>query len=111
ITVSIADNNLPIISDATPKLAILQSAGSGFGKSEEHYKDFVSKAYSRYLNRLPDAQGFAYWVSLMQLYETSGHKQGLRQEQIEAGFLDSPEYLSRYGGVEEAWIKGVYHDL
>src|SRR5581483_11545656 len=32
-------------------------------------------------------------------------------EQIEAGFLDSPEYLSRYGGVGETWIRGIYHDL
>src|SRR5205807_1566774 len=111
VTVYLFDTNLPLVPNAMPKVATLQLAGSGFGKSEEHYKDFVTKAYARYLGRQPDAQGFAYWVGLMQLYETSQHQQGLRQEQIEAGFLDSQEYLSRYGGVGEAWIRGIYKDL
>src|SRR5437870_111349 len=47
----------------------------------------------------------------MPLYETSQRTQCRRQEQIEAGILASPEYLSRYGGVREAWIRGIYHDL
>lgn len=110
-TVAIQDANLLVVADATPALTTLQTAGSGFGKSAEHYRDFVTRAYTRFLNRQPDTQGITYWVSLMQLYETSQHTQGLRQEQIEAGFLDSPEYKGRYGGVGEAWIKGIYNDL
>src|SRR5581483_10525661 len=101
-SIAIKDDDLPIVPDSTPNLQNLQTAGSGFGKSTEHYRDFVTKAYARFLNRTPDSNGLTYWVGLMQLYETSQHQQGLRQEQIEAGFLDSQEYLGRYGGVSEA---------
>ena len=86
-------------------------AALGFGKSLEHYRDFVRKAYLQFLGRLPDESGFTYWVTLMQRYETSQHLDGLRQEQIESGFIDSPEYKGRYGGVGEAWIRGIYRDL
>lgn len=111
-TVSITDVNLPIVADAAPDLKRLELAGSGFGKSEEHYKDFVTKAYARFLNRQPDAAGFTYWVGLMQLYETSKHAEGLRQEQIEAGFINSVEYKGLYGGTAgEAWVRGIYKDL
>ena len=65
-------------------------------KSLEHYKDFVTRAYARYLSRLPDDQGFAYWVGLMQLYETSHHTQGLRQEPWTARREQTTERTARW---------------
>jgi hypothetical protein len=47
----------------------------------------------------------------MRLYESSNHQLGIRQEDIEASFLVSSEYLSRFGGVGSAWIEGIYNDL
>lgn len=112
ITVNILDVNLPIVANEQPNLNRLQLAGSGFGKSEEHYRDFITKAYARFLDRAPDENGFKYWVTLMQLYETSNHAEGLRQEQIEAGFINAPEYKGRYGGTAgQQWIRGIYNDL
>jgi hypothetical protein len=35
----------------------------------------------------------------------------VRQEQVEAAFLASDEYIGRYGGVGEAWLRGVYRDV
>jgi hypothetical protein len=110
-TVTIVDDNLPVVPNATPSLGRLQQAGSGFGKSLEHYRQFAITAYNHYLGRTPAEPEIGYWVSLMQLYESSGHQQGLRQEQIEAGFLDSQEYLSHFGGANKAWIDGIYRDL
>jgi hypothetical protein len=110
-TVTILDDNLPIVANAAPSLSRLQQAGSGFGKSLEHYRQFVIGAYNHYLNRTPAEAEISFWVSLMQLYESSGHQQGLRQEQVEAGFIDSREYLSHFGGVGKSWIDGIYRDL
>lgn len=112
-TVAIQDNDLPQVADAPRDEARLRTAAELFGKSLEHYRDFVIAAYRRYLNREPDANGLQFWVGLMQLYESSRHAQGLRQEQIEAGFLDSPEYKTRNGGaaVGETWIRAIYRDL
>jgi hypothetical protein len=110
-SVDILDDNLPLVANATPKVTTLQNAALGFGTSLEHYQQFVTTAYAQYLGRVPAAFEVAYWVSLMQAYETTNHQQGLRQEQVEAGFLDSQEYLGRYGGVGKAWIDGIYHDL
>lgn len=96
----------------SPRPANLDAAAIVFAKSPEHYHDFVTKAYARFLGRQPDAPGLQYWVTLMQSYETSNHQQGLRQEQIEAGFLVSTEYLGRYGGKPgEVWVRGIYRDL
>jgi hypothetical protein len=105
------DNNVPQVPDAVWDPQKLPQAALLVGKSTEHYQEFVTQAYARFLHRQPDAQGLTYWVTLMQLYETSNHTQGLRQEQIEAGFIASPEYEGRYGGVGEAWLRGVYRDL
>lgn len=111
VTVGIRDDDLPAVADATLDLRRLQLAADGFGKSEEHYRDFVQKAYARFLSRQPDEQGFTYWVSLMQLYEKSQHAMGLRQEDIEAGFLASLEYEGKNGGLGRSWIAAIYRDL
>jgi hypothetical protein len=110
-SVTIQDNDLPQVADAAPNLQRLQAAALIFGKSDEHYRDFVTKAYQRFLSRVPDAGGLQFWTDQMKLYESSGHQQGLRQENIEAGFIDSAEYRARYGGIGEAWIRGIYNDL
>ncbi len=110
-TVTIVDTNLPNVANTTPALATLQAAGLGFGTSTEHYQQFVLGAYATYLNRTPSATELAYWVNLMQAYE-SNHAQGLRQQDIEAGFLDSKEYLSRNGGTaNKTWIDSIYTNL
>ena len=71
-----------------PKLA---SAASFFTHSAENYGNIIDAAYNRYLKRLPDASGLAYWIKVMQ--------GGVTDEQLEAFFLGSREYIVDHGGV------------
>jgi hypothetical protein len=63
----------------------------------------VMTAYQAYLSRLPDPAGSAAWAA-----ELHG---GLRDEQLEAGFIGSQEYINNHGGNTENWIRGMYQDL
>jgi hypothetical protein len=89
-----------------PKLA---SAASFFTHSAENYGNIIDAAYNRYLKRLPDASGLAYWIKVMQ--------GGVTDEQLEAFFLGSREYIVDHGGVNPngvplpAWVQGMYMDL
>jgi hypothetical protein len=71
--------------------------------SSEYYADFVTAAYQRYLGRMPVASEVNGWVASMQ--------RGLTDEQLEAGFIGSPEYIANHGGAGAGWVTGMYHDL
>jgi hypothetical protein len=71
--------------------------------SAEYYANRITTAYQTYLVRGPDTNGLAYWVNRMQ--------QGLTDEQLEAGFIGSPEYIQKHGGTGAAWVVGMYHDI
>jgi hypothetical protein len=71
--------------------------------SREHYDDFVIAAYERYLGREPADSEVAGWASAMQ--------NGLSDEQVEAGFIGSPEYIANHGGAGAGWVTGMYQDL
>jgi hypothetical protein len=111
LTVSIQDQNLPIVPYAPPDSSVLQNTAASIGETAEHYQRFVTSTYQMFLKREPDAAGLGYWSSAMQLYATSNHAQGLNQSQVEASFLSSQEYLNRFGGVGNAWLRGLYHEL
>jgi hypothetical protein len=72
--------------------------------SWESYSTFVTQAYLKYLGRMPDAAGLQSWTSAM-------HNAGLSDEQLEASFIGSPEYIQKHGGTYEGWVRGLYHDL
>src|SRR5205807_609586 len=63
----------------------------------------VTNDYRRYVGRAPDVAGLAYWVGQLQ--------NGATDEQLEASFLGSAEYIRNHGGTGDAWVKGMYHDL
>jgi hypothetical protein len=71
--------------------------------SAEYYSNRIITAYQTYLSRGPDVSGLAYWISRMQ--------QGLTDEQLEAGFIGSPEYIQNHGGTGAAWVVGMYQDI
>jgi uncharacterized protein YkwD/predicted secreted protein len=71
--------------------------------SSEYYSRFVTGAYRQYLKRDPDAGGLANWVSALQ--------RGFTDEQLEAAFIGSSEYIHDHGGTGEAWVMGLYRDL
>lgn len=71
--------------------------------SREHYANDVGHAYQQYLGRDADDAGKNYWVDKLQA--------GLTREQLESGFIGSPEYIANHGGNKSEWVKGMYHDL
>jgi len=72
--------------------------------SDESYRVFITQAYVTYLGRSPDTAGLNTWLDLM--------KRGvLTDEQLEAQFISSPEYIRNHGGAGSGWVAGMYVDL
>ncbi len=71
--------------------------------SAESYGNFVTNAYQTYLKRNPSSTESSYWVNQM--------TNGMTDEQIEASFIGSPEYIQDHGASNAAWISGMYQDL
>jgi hypothetical protein len=100
---------------ATPRLAVeelesrqLLSASPypiafAMTHSPEYYQNFITSAYQNYLGRQPEPGGLNNWVGAMQA--------GLTDEQLEACFISSPEYIQNHGGTGAAWVEGLYHDI
>lgn len=94
------------IDDVLPTEPVPQNLGSVaffFTHSQEAYQYFVTQAYQRFLGRMPDTQGIAFWVIKMQ--------SGLTDEQLEAGFAASPEFFQVNGGTDEGLVRGMYAKL
>ncbi|HEV7224745.1 MAG TPA: DUF4214 domain-containing protein, partial [Pirellulales bacterium] len=72
--------------------------------SDEYYGEIVTRAYSTFLGRVPDAAGLSYWVGQMRDH-------GLTDERLEAGFIGSAEYFAHAGGTNVAWVDRMYLDL
>lgn len=74
-----------------------------FTHGPEYYRDFISGVYQRFLHRPPDAGGLSYWISAMQ--------SGMTDEQVEANFISSVEYIGGHGGLGAGWVTALYLDL
>jgi hypothetical protein len=86
-----------------PPPANLAAAAHTLVYGRESFADFVTAAYQKYLGRTPDAQGLNAWVSALQ--------GGMTDEQLEASFIGSNEYITNHGGRGAGWVEGMYHDL
>ena len=94
------------ITDSLPPQTIPQNlAEVAFFLTHSHdaYQYFITQAYQRFLNRVPEQSGLAYWVLQMQ--------QGLTDEHLEAGFAASPEFFQVNGGTYDGLVTGMYEDL
>ncbi len=79
---------------------------NAFTHSAEYYGNLVTSFYQRYLGRGPDGPGLAGWVQ--------GMLNGLTDEQVEAFFIGSAEYIASKGagpGNWAPWVTGMYQDL
>ncbi len=92
---------------APPPPATLFFVSDSLTTSAEYYSNFVTAAYQTYLHRLPDGPGLAGWVQ--------GMKGGfVTDEQLEAFFIGSPEYIASKGsgpGNWMPWVISMYQDL
>jgi type VI protein secretion system component Hcp len=71
--------------------------------SAEFFSTIIKPAYQQFLGRAADQAGVDYWVGRM--------IGGLTDEQLEAGFIGSPEFYQHAGGTDKAWIDAVYMSL
>jgi acrosin len=89
---------------------------ASFASSDEYRGALIHSYYTRYLRRAPDAAGLAYWLSQL--------RQGLTQEQVQAGLICSSEYqqmtqrlhgsglaVPRSSDNLAAYIRGLYQDV
>ncbi len=113
VTVSAADGSkqsgtgLAHVARVGPPPAQLDGVALALTTSTEYYSNFVTSAYQTYLHRAPDGPGLAGWVQ--------GMKAGLvTDEQLEAFFIGSPEYIAGKGagpGYWAPWVQSMYQDL
>ena len=95
---------ITVVEPADPQPSNLTQVASGFTHGAEYFTNFINAAYLHYLDRLPDANGLAYWLS--------GMEQGrVSNERLEAGFIGSAEYIAKHGGTGAGWVTGMYTDL
>jgi hypothetical protein len=81
----------------------LSSAAQMLSHSPESYANLVNSAYQHFLGRTPAAAEVTVWVNAL-----TG---GWTDQQMEASFVASQEYLNTYGGPGADWVKAVYKDL
>jgi hypothetical protein len=93
----------PLLISASPVPPTLSSAAEMLTHSPESYANLVTSAYQHYLGRTPAAAEVTVWVNAL-----TG---GWTNQQMEAGFVASQEYLTKYGGPGADWVKAVYKDL
>jgi hypothetical protein len=80
-----------------------QQVAEALTHSDEYYRNFITGAYQAYLGRTPDAADLQGWLQAM--------KDGLSDEQVEASFTSSAEYINNHGGPGAGWVTGLYRDL
>jgi hypothetical protein len=71
--------------------------------SAEFRSGLIADSYRRYLGREPEAAGLNGWLSAM------GY--GLHIEQMQAGFVASPEFYIRAGSTDRSWVAGLYQSV
>lgn len=71
--------------------------------SDEFRAGLIRQAYREYLEREPDVAGLDNWLEQM--------RRGMHIQEMEIGFLASPEYYGRVGGTDDAWVRALYLDV
>jgi hypothetical protein len=96
-------DNIPSVPNSPPPTNLINTA-LAFAHSTEHFQQFLQRAYVQYLKRDPDVVGIGFWIRNMQAGVYT-------DEQVEAFFLGSQEYIANHGGTNKAWVVGMYEDL
>ena len=71
--------------------------------SQEWVTSQLRDLYQRVLGRPPDSSGAAYWTSRVQA--------GMRLSDIGAFFYGSPEYFTKVGGTNDAFVVSLYANI
>jgi hypothetical protein len=68
--------------------------------TSEYFGTVIKPAYVKFLGRTADPGGLSYWTNQMMA--------GLTDEQLEAGFIASPEYYTHNGSTDKGLVDGIY---
>ena len=77
-----------------------QQIALAIATSTESRSDIIQTDYKTFLGRQPAPGEIAGWVAHLQM--------GVPEDQVEAGFLASQEFLGRHGGANASWLAAVY---
>ncbi len=83
----------------TPRVAVANAITS----STEYRSRLITASYNHYLDRAPDAAGLQNWLTMMAAGGTI--------QQMEAGFLASPEYYLQSGSTDAGWVRRLYQHV
>src|SRR5262249_15490288 len=84
-----ATGSVHIAGPVTPP-STLSAVASALTHSTEYFGNIVNFAYEHYLHRAPDVAGYNNWVSALFNHQ-------IIDEQLEAFFVGSTEYINRFG--------------
>ena len=71
--------------------------------SAEYRSKLITGSYAHYLGRTPDPGGLASWLAAM--------GRGMTIEQMQSGFIASPEYYAKAGSTDAGWVTKLYADV
>jgi hypothetical protein len=81
----------------------LTAIARSFTFSPEARANFVQQSYVAFLRRPAEQNGLDYWSGQLAA--------GLTDQQLEAKFIGSSEYIASHGGNGAGWVTGMYQDL
>jgi hypothetical protein len=83
----------------TPRVAV----ANAITYSTEYRSKLITGSYDHYLDRTPDPSGLASWLAAM--------GRGMTVEQMESGFIASPEFYKKAGSTDAKWVTKLYADV
>lgn len=87
------------LDSGTPRIAV----ANAITYSAEYRTRLISDSYATFLGRQPDPVGAAHWLRAMQA--------GMIIQEMESGFLASPEHYATSGGTDAAWVTRLYQQV
>lgn len=87
------------LDSGTPRIAV----ANAITYSPEYRTRLIADSYATFLGRQPDAVGAAGWLRAMQA--------GMIIQEMESGFLASPEHYATSGGTDPAWVTRLYQQV
>lgn len=87
------------LTSGTPRGAVADAITS----STEYRSRLITASYGAYLGRSPDPQGLDHWLRMMGA--------GMTIQEMEGGFVASPEYYLRAGSTPGEWVRRLYRDV
>jgi Hypothetical glycosyl hydrolase family 15/Invasin, domain 3 len=109
VTVGPSSTNQGSGATAQDNINMRTAAAAGIDNSQEYYTDLLDKDYLKYVNRLPtQAELTSFWYPNLPIPGQASDGADFTDQEIEAYFIGSPEYIQENGGTDSLWIAGMY---